>query len=295
MKLNIVSQRKTWFAISATLVIASIVAIATLGLNFGIDFTGGSLLEVETVETFDVEEVRTRMTNAGYDSLSIQSSDGNGLIIRTTDLSEEEHQALLTSLNEQLGEVEEHRFDSIGPVIGNELRRTASWGVVITLLLIGLYIAWAFRQVSEPVESWKYGVLTIMAAFHDVVIVLGSFAVIGHFYGWEIGTAFVAAILTILGYSINDTVVVFDRTRENLTRRVGDTFEDTVSISLKQTFMRSFNTSVTTLLALLAIFLFGGDSTKPFALALIIGIAVGTYSSLFLASPALVEWNKRSK
>ncbi|MDG1950152.1 MAG: protein translocase subunit SecF, partial [bacterium] len=148
---------------------------------------------------------------------------------------------------------------------------------------------------SEPVVSWKYGILTILAAFHDVIIVLGAFAVIGNIYGWEIGTAFVAAILTILGYSINDTVVVFDRTRENLSKRVGDTFEETVGISLKQTFMRSFNTSVTTLLALLAIFLFGGDSTRPFALALIIGIAVGTYSSLFLASPLLVEWNKRRK
>jgi preprotein translocase subunit SecF len=295
MKMNIVKQRKIWFAISSTLVIASIIAIATLGLNLGIDFTGGSLLEVETAETFDVEDVRTRMTEAGYDNLSIQSSDDNGLIIRTTDLTEVEHQALLTSLGEQLGEVEEHRFDSIGPVIGNELRRTATTGVILTLILIGLYIAWAFRKVSEPVASWKYGILTIVAAFHDVVIVLGSFAVIGHFYGWEIGTAFVAAILTILGYSINDTVVVFDRTRENLSKRVGDTFDETVDLSLKQTFMRSFNTSITTLLALLAIFLLGGDSTRPFALALIIGIAIGTYSSLFLASPLLVEWNKRSK
>lgn len=295
MKINIVKQRKIWFAISSTLVIASIIAIATLGLNLGIDFTGGSLLEVETAETFDVEDVRSRMIDAGYENLSIQSSDNNGLIIRTTDLTEVEHQALLTSLGEQLGEVEEHRFDSIGPVIGNELRRTATTGVILTLILIGLYIAWAFRKVSEPVASWKYGILTILAAFHDVVIVLGSFAVIGHFYGWEIGTAFVAAILTILGYSINDTVVVFDRTRENLSKRVGDTFDETVDISLKQTFMRSFNTSVTTLLALLAIFLLGGDSTRPFALALIIGIAVGTYSSLFLASPLLVEWNKRSQ
>ncbi|MDG1950865.1 MAG: protein translocase subunit SecF, partial [bacterium] len=143
MKLNIVKQRKTWFALSSTLVIASIIAIATLGLNFGIDFTGGSLLEIETTETHDIEDVRTRMTEAGYENLSIQSSDDNGLIIRTSDLTEEEHQVLLTSLGEQLGEVEEHRFDSIGPVIGNELRRTASVGVLLTLILIGLYIAWA--------------------------------------------------------------------------------------------------------------------------------------------------------
>ena len=295
MKFNIISKKSIWFILSTTLVVGSILSIAMLGLRFGIDFTGGSLLEIEAVDAINIDALRSQVSEAGYSNLSIQSSDEHGLIIRTEDLTEEEHQLLLLTLGEQLGEIEELRFDSIGPVVGEELRRTAMSGVVVTLLLIALYIAWAFRKVSEPVASWKYGLLTIVAAFHDVIITIGAFSVLGHFYGWEVGTAFVAAVLTILGYSINDTVVVFDRTRENLLRRVGDTFEDTVEISIEQTIIRSLNTSLTTILALLAIFLFGGDSTRPFALALIIGIGVGTYSSIFLASPLLVAWEARAK
>lgn len=292
--MKIVEKRKHWFVLSGTLVIASILAIGLFGLNFGIDFTGGSLLEVEFEHVPSVDEVRAAIEEVGFVDVSVQTTDG-GMILRTEDLTEEEHQTILSTLGESFGEVEEMRFDSIGPVIGNELRRTALVGVGVTLLLIGLYVAWAFRKVSEPVASWKYGLLTILTAFHDVLITIGAFAVLGQFYGWEVGTAFVAAILTILGYSINDTVVVLDRTRENLMRRAADTFEDTVELSIKQTFMRSLNTSVTTLLALVAIFLLGGDSTRPFALALIIGIAIGTYSSLFLASPALVQWELSKK
>lgn len=295
MKINIVSNRNTWFVLSGVLVLSSILAVAFIGLRFGIDFTGGSLLEVEVQQPVQAEEVRVSMAEKGYTNLSIQASGEQGLIIRTEDLTEEEHQTLLTTLEEQIGEVDELRFDSIGPVVGEELRRTATTGIVVTLLLIGLYIAWAFRKVTEPVASWKYGFLTIFAAFHDVVITVGAFSVLGYFYGWEIGTAFVAAILTILGYSINDTVVVFDRTRENLLKRVGDTFEETVEVSIEQTITRSINTSLTTILALLAIFLFGGDSTRPFAGVLMIGIAVGTYSSIFLASPLLVAWELRKK
>jgi preprotein translocase subunit SecF len=295
MKMEIVKHRKIWFLISGTMVLVSLLAIATLGIRFGIDFTGGTLLELETAEVVDIDQVRSEMETAGFEGLSIKSSGENGLIVRSANLDEQAHQELLATFGELFGEYEEMRFDSIGPVIGEELRRTASMGVVLTLLLIGLYIAWAFRKVSEPVSSWKYGILTILAAFHDVIITIGAFSLLGHFFGWEVGTAFVAAMLTILGYSINDTVVVFDRTRENLLREVTDKFEDAVEMSLQQTVTRSLNTSATTLLALAAIFLFGGDSTRPFALALIIGIAVGTYSSLFLASPALVEWELRKK
>jgi preprotein translocase subunit SecF len=295
MKMAIVENRKYWFILSSLLVLGSVLVVGTLGLKFGIDFTGGSLLEVQTSEVIEIDQVRSDMEGLGYTSLVIQSSGDDVLIIRSKDLSEDEHQEILGSLTEVMGEVEELRFDSIGPVIGDELRRTATIGVIVTLLLIGLYVAWAFRKVTEPIASWKYGALTILAAFHDVIITVGAFALLGNYFGWEIGTSFVAATLTILGYSINDTVVVFDRTRENLLKRVADTFEETVELSIRQTFMRSLNTSVTTLLALAAIFLFGGDSTRPFALALIIGIGVGTYSSLFLASPLLVQWELRKK
>ncbi|HLD21138.1 MAG TPA: protein translocase subunit SecF [Patescibacteria group bacterium] len=290
MKFNIVSHRTIFFALSGALVVLSFLAVPVLGLRLGIDFTGGSLLEVTTTQTVDVESLRSSMRDQGYPALSIQSSGENTVLIRTESLTESEHQTLLVALGENLDGLQEQRFDSIGPVIGQELRRTAVTGVFITLLLIGLYIAWSFRKVSEPIASWKYGILTIVAAFHDVIITVGVFVVFGALFGWEMGAAFIAAILTILGYSINDTVVVFDRTRENLAKHIGNNFEETVERSIKQTLTRSFNTSFTTILALLAIFLFGGESTRPFALALMIGIGVGTYSSIFLASPLLVSW-----
>lgn len=290
MKIDIVENRKIWFGLSSVLVILSVIFMFAPGLKFGIDFNGGSLLEVEFAEQIEITDLRVTLAQAGYTDATIQPTGENGYLLRTSTISEQEHQSLLTQIREAQGEVMELRFDSIGPVIGNELRRTAVFGVVLTLVLIGLYVAWAYRKVSEPVASWKYGFMTILAAFHDVIITVGAFSILGYFFGWEIGGSFVAAILTILGYSINDTVVVFDRTRENLLRKSTSSFSQTVELSIQQTLTRSLNTSLTTILALVAIFLFGGDSTRPFALALMIGIGVGTYSSIFLASPLLVVW-----
>lgn len=295
MTFNIVAHRKIWFALSGAMMVGSLLAIANFGLRFGIDFTGGSLLEIGTSASVDIAQLRTGLSDAGYGNLTIQTGGETSVLLRTGDLTQEEHQALFQVIQGQLSDAVELRFDSIGPVIGEELRRTAVMGVILTLVLIGLYIAWSFRKVSEPIASWKYGLLTILTAFHDVIIPIGVFAVLGQILGWEVGTAFVAAILTILGYSINDTVVVFDRTRENLAKHVGGVFEETVELSIKQTLIRSINTSLTTVLALLAIFLFGGETTKPFAMALIIGVAAGTYSSIFLASPFLVTWELWSK
>ena len=187
--------------------------------------------------------------------------------------------------------IEELRFDSVGPSIGQELKRKSLYAIITVLIAIVLYIAWAFRKVSKPVASWKYGMTAIIALFHDVMIVLGVFAVLGRFLDMEINTAFVAAILTVLGYSVNDTIVVFDRIRENLPRSDED-FESTVNISVNQTLRRSINTSLTTLLVLLSIFFFGGTTIRDFVLALSIGVFIGTYSSIFLASPVLVVWEK---
>ncbi|HBK34418.1 MAG: Protein translocase subunit SecF [Candidatus Uhrbacteria bacterium GW2011_GWE2_40_58] len=288
--MSIVKNRNIWFGISGALIALTFVLIFTLGLRFGIDFTGGSLLEVELGQHVTIEAIQSELREIGYSNMTVQASGDLGYLIRTETLSEEEHQTILQTLEAQHGEIDELRFDSIGPVIGGELRRTTIWGGFLILLLIGLYIAWAFRKVSKPVASWKYGLLTIVAAFHDVIVMVGIYTIMSHLFGWEINSAFVAASLTILGYSINDTVVVFDRTRENLANDVGETFEETVELSVRQTFKRSINTSLTTVLALVAIFFFGGESTQPFAFALIVGIIVGTYSSIFLASPALVAW-----
>lgn len=272
------------------MIAGSLIALFVLGIRWGIDFTGGSLLEVTLEQGTDTANIRSTLETAGYSDLLIQETDSQGYLIRTTNLSEESHQALLATLRETYGGAEESHFDSIGPVIGQELKQTAIWGVILILALIGVYIAFAFRKVSWPVASWKYGVLTIACAFHDVIIMVGVYVVASLFFGWEVNATFVAATLTVLGYSINDTVVVFDRIRENLANHVGKSFEETVQTSIRQTWIRSINTSLTTILALSAVLIFGGDTTRPFAFALMVGIAAGSYSSIFLASPALVEW-----
>lgn len=290
-KFSFVGLRRWWFALSALSIVASFVALAVFGLQFSIDFKGGSLMELSFANAAPASaDIASALTESGEQGVTVQSSSNNRAIVRLQSLSEEQHQVVLATLHTKFGDFTEDKFDSIGPVIGNELRKSALLGLVTTLVLIGLYISWAFRKVSEPIASWKYGILTVFCAAHDVIIPLGVFAVIGHYWHWEVGTAFIAAILTILGYSISDTVVVFDRTRENLSRHTGEAFEDIVEKSIKQTYVRSINTSMTVLLALTSILVIGGESTRPFALALLIGVLVGTYSSIFFASPALVEW-----
>jgi len=275
------------------------------GLKQGIDFTGGSLLAVRFSATsgtasgverrptsVEVQQVLDQ-TKIDLGTVVIQPVGDTDMQMSLRNMTEEEHQKVFGDLQKAFGNVTELRFDSIGPVVGEELRQKSFRGLIIALVAILFYVAYAFRKVSSPVKSWKYGVVTILAAFHDVIIPVGVFAFLGHFYGVEIGTSFIAAILTILGYSITDTIVVMDRIRENLTKLNGS-FADIVATSVRQTFLRSFSTSMTTLLALFAIYFFGGESLHEFTLTLIIGIAVGTYSSIFIASPLLVSWQSLS-
>ncbi|MCR4278682.1 MAG: protein translocase subunit SecF [bacterium] len=294
--MKIVPLRKIWYMISGVTILASIISIGFFGLKLGIDFTGGSLLTVRFAgERPTVETLGATFSAFEIGDVTVQPVGQTDVSMRMTTLTEEKHQEILASVREQYGEVEELQFTSIGPSIGKELRTKSIYALALILLAIMAYVAWAFRKVSAPVESWKYGLLTIVAAFHDVVIPMGLFAILGYFYGVEIGTPFIAAVLTILGYSINDTIVVFDRVRENL-RRSGGSFSEIIEDSVQQTLLRSLNTSFTTLLALFAVYFFGGESIKEFALALIVGIATGTYSSIFIASPLLVtvnNWKKR--
>ena len=294
MKLAVVRLRKVWYAVSGLLVVASIVLVAVLGIPFGIDFTGGSLLEVRFDVAPESAALREELSSLGYAEATVQSTGTAEALIRLSNMTEEDHQRILSALETSFGNVDELRFDSIGPTIGKELKRDAMLALAITLILIVAYVAWAFRKVSEPIASWKYGLLTIVAALHDLLIPLGVFAILGASQNFQIDTAFIAALLTILGYSINDTIVVFDRTRENLARWGTHDFENVVEKSVQQTFARSINTTLTTVLALIAVFLFGGETTRSFALALIIGIGVGAYSSIFIASPLLVTWYKRN-
>lgn len=291
---DIIGRSKLWLAISGAIVALALAALAVFGLNYGIDFTGGSVIQVTATNT-NADALRDAVVTAGYDAV-VQSAGESSYFVRLGQISEEEHQAVLGVVRAAAPDAQETKYDSVGPVVGDELKSKSFKAVVIMLVLIASYVAWAFRKVSYPVASWKYGLVTMIAAFHDVIIPLGVFAVLGHFFDYQVDVAFVAAMLTVLGYSINDTIVVLDRTRENLTRNrhTDRTFGAIVNDSVIQTLGRSLNTTLATLLPLLAIVILGGETTRSFALALMLGIAAGAYSSIFIASPLLAMWQKRS-
>ncbi len=294
---QIIAKRKYWLSFSAIIVALAITAIAVWGLRFGIDFTGGSVLEVRYDQNRPVtEKVKESLSPLGLNNLIIQPVGDNQVKLRFQEVDEAKHQEILSKLSELSPKVdgqvvfEELRYDSVGPSVGRDLRSRAMTAIILVILAIIAYVAWAFRKVSQPVSSWKYGVCAVIALFHDVIILLGFFALLGRYYGYQIDISSVAALLTILGYSVNDTIVVFDRTRENLFR-TRQSFADTVNLSLNQTLTRSIYTSLTTMLTLVAIVIFGGASIRNFAVALSIGVFFGAYSSIFIASPLLVVWN----
>lgn len=352
--MQIIQNRKIYFSISFILLSASIAAVAIFGFNLGIDFTGGSMMAIsvsDKVKT-NVTEIQGILTTGDQkvlESATVQSIGEKGFLIRFKDVTEPEHQKILTTLRTALSEkitttadtaatppsvvaksvktlkatdskgkpvdvqieavptdtkeispvdaaiVIEDQFESIGPTVGKELMTRSIYSIIAVLSAIIIYIAWAFRKVSKPVSSWKYGVAAVIALLHDVIIPCGIFAVLGHYFNVEIDILFITALLTMLGFSVHDTIVVFDRTRENLARsRQLGVFEDIVNQSVNETIRRSINTSMTAFLALLAMYLFGGDSVKYFVLALMMGIVFGTYSSIFIASPLLVVWNNWS-
>ncbi len=298
----ITKYRKIYFLISIALIIACIVFLFVYGLRPGIDFTGGSIMELEYEQRPSNEKIREQLSQFDLGQVHIQPTGDKGVIIRMKDISEELHQEILLTLSQEQkleGEdleiithaVEEKRFESIGPVIGKELREKTNIVVAAVLLSMIIYIAIAFRKVKRPLKSWQYGIASVIALFHDILIPVGVFTILGKLYNVEITIPVITALLAVLGYSINNTVVVFDRIRENLLKR-GEDFEETVNISIRQTLSRQINTSLTTLFVASAIFFFGGDTLQYFSLALILGIIAGTYSSIFLAGNILVAWYK---
>jgi preprotein translocase subunit SecF len=308
MNFKIIQKKNTWLSISLIIFIITGVALITWGLKLGIDFTGGSLMEVKFLaERPTVNDVYNKLNNLNLGSLTVQPVGETDMILRFQDSSEVKHQEVIKNLKEIAKDVdgkeakennqekiEEIRYESVGPSIGSELRKKAVYSIFWVLVGIVAYISLVFRKVSRPVESWKYGMSALIAMVHDTIITLGVFAILGKFYGVEINTPFVAAVLTVIGYSVHDTIVVFDRIRENLPKS-NENFEGTVNNSINQTLGRSINTTLTVLLTLAAIIIFGGESMRTFALALTVGIFFGTYSSIFLASPILVYWEKFKK
>ena len=279
----IIKYRSIFLSIAALMVLVSWGAIAYYGLNLGIDFTGGAILELEYPAVRpNLEIVQAELVKLGRSDVLVQPIGEKGYLFRAKELSDTDRTAL-TGNSTVI-----KRFDAIGPTIGRELANKALIAIVLVLLLIIAYIALAFRKVSKPVASWKYGLAAIIALAHDISIPTGLFAYLGYARGTEINALFLTALLAILGLSVSDTIVVFDRVRENLQRRAANTFVDTVGLSLNQVFTRSINISLTTLIALSSVYLFGGESTRDFALTLIVGMTAGIYSSIFIASPLLI-------
>lgn len=317
----IIKYRKTLIGIGLGIMILSAVVVGSLGLNLGIDFTGGALTEVTYDTVPDKQVIEETLTTAGLTGFSLRETvddaGRSGYILRSKDLNETERESV-TSQMVGLGEGGTvTRFASIGPVIGQELKDKAIWAIGAVVLVIVLYVAFAFLGVGRPVSSWVYGVIAIFVLVHDVLVPTALMSLLGHFLGVEVDVLFVMALLAVLGYSVNDTIVVFDRVRENLVRyrqekkrivknSIGEKreeidyifnkpFADIVGESVSDTLLRSVNTSLTTFLALLALYLFGGAVTQTFALILMAGVVAGTYSSVALASPLLVWWSERNR
>lgn len=295
--LDIIGKRKWYYVLSVILLLPGVFSLFMWGVNFGIDFTGGSRMTLtypQTVNEKTITQIESVFTKNNIEISTVQKSD-NSVIIRTKPIDEKQNAALVADLQKANKDVSQEQFETIGPVIGKEITLNALYAIAISSTLIVLYIAWSFRGVRKPVSSWRFGITAIVAMLHDALFVIGVFSLLGHFYGVEVDSLFVTALLTVIGFSVHDTIVVFDRIRENLRRDVEASFPQVVNDSLLQTLVRSLNTSITTMLVLLTLLLFGGDSIRWFVFAMFIGMAIGTYSSIFNAASLLVTWQEWSQ
>lgn len=294
--MNIIGHKNWYFGLSLLAIVPGIIAIFLWGLNLSIDFTGGSRLTLSFDKTVSINQVQTVdrvLKEAGVKVSSIEKSD-KLIFARTSPIDQVQNNKFISTLSKDFKDVKEQELETIGPVIGQETAWNALKAVALSSALIILYITWSFRQVPKPASSFRFGVCAIIALIHDVLVVVGAFVILGHFFGVEIDSLFVTALLTVIGFSVHDTIVVFDRIRENLRRIGGSDFSKTVNDSILQTIDRSLNTSLTVVLVLVALLLFGGESIRWFVVALLIGVVSGTYSSIFNASPLLVLWQELS-
>ena len=295
--MDIIKYKYIFLTFSGVLVLASIVSIAVFGLKQGIDLAGGTLWQIKIVEKeIDNQELKGILqTKVGAtDPIVTRETSSNSFLIRVKEISEQDHQKYLDVLKQELGQIEELRFESIGSSIGNELRRRAIWAFILVLTGISAYVAFAFRKVSYPVKSWKYGLITLVTLFHDTVNSVGLYAFLGWFRGAEVDTNFIVALLVIIGFSVHDTIVVFDRIREKLklASAAKSDFNTLVNQGVNETIARSVNTSLTLIFVLVALYFFGPTALSYFILMILTGTIVGTYSSIFVASPLLTLWRR---
>jgi preprotein translocase subunit SecF len=292
MKINIIGKKYWYFLFSLIVIIPGIISLALFGLNMSVEFTGGSNLTFAFPSNVSSSQVKQISGIFTQNKIKLQgiTTAGNQVLIKSQPV-DEEHDLLITKeIKNSLGNFQQQSYETIGPTIGAETLQNAIYALIVASILIVLYITWSFRSVPKPTSSLRFGVCAIIALIHDVLVLLGLFSIFGHFFGVEVDSLFVTAVLTVIGFSVHDTIVVFDRIRENLKRVGGDNFSEVVNDSILQTLDRSLNTSLTVILVLIALLIFGGESIRWFVVALLIGVTSGTYSSIFNASPLLVVW-----
>jgi preprotein translocase subunit SecF len=296
--IDVIGKRKIWLTISTIAVVVAVASIAIFGFRLGIDFVGGTLWQVEFNESDVTKESLTTTfeeTIGAEDFIITEQGGGESFFVRLKEISEDQHQEYKTALESEYGELTELRFETIGASIGREVRSRAITAFVLVLIIISFYIAFVFRKVSKPVNSWKYGLITLVTLFHDAIIPAGLIAFLGTVSSAEVDTNFIVAILVVIGFSVHDTIVVFDRVREHLKdeKKQHVTFEALVNESVNETFARSLNTSITLVLVLVALLYLGSSTLFYFILTILVGTLVGTYSSIFLASPLLTIWKSK--
>lgn len=291
--MNITALRRIWFSISATLVFISLGVVGVFGLNLGLDFTGGARWDLQFEEPTTSQELmgffngRTELSQ----EVNIQASTENTFLITVEDLPDQSIQSIRLALQNEIGAFEQTSFRKVDATIGQSFKQKSLYAIAAALIGIILFVAFAFRRIPSAINPWRFGGVAIIALLHDIIIVLGLFVLLGAIYDVELDLPFITALLATLGFSVNDTIVVLDRVRENIRlQKANETFEDTIEKSIQQTLRRSLNTSVSTLLPLLALLFFGAPTIFFFVLALTVGIVIGTFSSIFLAAPMLVEW-----
>jgi preprotein translocase subunit SecF len=296
--MNIIGKKNLYFLISLLVIIPGIISLALYGLHLSIDFAGGSRMEIQSNEFKSADsdtKIKQVFSREKVEINSVQKSGQNAYIIRTKPLDDKKYLSLKQDLQKNIKDLKVATFETIGPTIGKETTTNAFKSIVVASLLIVLYIAWSFRSVPKPASSWRFGVCAVVALIHDVLVLVGIFSLLGHFFNVEIDSLFVTAVLTVIGFSVHDTIVVFDRVRENLKRSGSLHFAQVANDSILQTLGRSLNTSLTVILVLATLLLFGGESIRWFVVALLVGIVSGTYSSIFNAAPLLVAWHEWSQ
>jgi len=284
---DLISKRSRFFLISGIVILIGIISLASFGLKAGIEFSSGSQLTLRFENEVDIAELRQEMADLGYENTIVQKTGGGDFIIRTPELTTEEKIQLETDLEVSFGTLEEVDFIRVDPVTAGQTANIATIAVAVAAVGIMLYVTWAFRRMPKP---FRYGTCAIIALLHDTVVALGIFSIINGIMDWEINLMFITGILAVIGYSVNNTVVIFDRIRENLIQHPSYNFKTVVNNSLVESLTRSINTSLTTIIVVLALLLFVGSTIQNFAVVLLIGIIAGTFSSLFIAPSLLVTW-----